>query len=70
MRGDLSNPEFKAREEAGKRHGKVAGCLFDRKLCVIPPTIRRDTAQPDRWFGRPLHEVSFEELPIVEIDDA
>jgi hypothetical protein len=67
VRGDLSNPEFQVRGEAGKRYGKVAECLFTKKLCVIPPTIHPDTGQPYRWFGRPLHEVSFDELPIVEM---
>ena len=54
----------------GKRYGKVAECLFVKKLCVIPPTIHPDTGQAYRWIGRPLHEVDFDELPIVEMDDA
>jgi hypothetical protein len=70
VRGELSNPEFRVRGEAGKRYGKVAECLFVKKLCVIPPTSHPETGQPYCWFGRPLHEVSFAELPIVEMDDA
>jgi hypothetical protein len=70
VRGRLSNPEFKVRSEGGKRYGKVAECLFVRKLCIIPPTIHPETGQPYRWIGRPLHEVEFDELPIVEMDDA
>jgi Bifunctional DNA primase/polymerase, N-terminal len=70
VRGRLANPEFNVRGEAGKRYGKVAECLFTRKLCVIPPTLHPDIGQPYRWFGTPLHEVSFDELPIVEMDDA
>jgi hypothetical protein len=69
VRGDLSNPRFTVRGEAGKRY-RVAECLFTRKLCVIPPTIHPDTGQPYCWFGRPLHEVSFDEVPIVEMSDA
>jgi hypothetical protein len=69
VRGDLSNPRFTVRGEAGKRLGKVAECLFSKKLCVIPPTIHPDTGHSYRWFGRPLHEVSFDELPTVEMDD-
>jgi hypothetical protein len=38
-----------------------------RKLCVIPPTIHPDTRRLYQWIGRPLHEVGFNELPIVEI---
>jgi hypothetical protein len=70
VRGPLSNPEFKVRGEEGTRLGKVAECLFTKRLCVIPPTIHRDTGQPYRWIGRLLHEVEFDELPIVEMDDA
>jgi hypothetical protein len=70
VRGRLSNPGFRVRGEVGKRYGKVAECLFSEKLCVIPPTIHPDIGQPYCWFGRPLHEVDFSELPIVEMDDA
>ena len=69
VRGRLGNPEFTVRGEAGKRYGKVAECLFVKKLCVIPPTIHPDTSQAYRWIGRPLHEVDFNELPIVEMGD-
>jgi Bifunctional DNA primase/polymerase, N-terminal len=69
VRGPLSNPEFKVRGAEGDRYGKVAECLFVRRLCVIPPTIHPDTSQAYRWIGRPLHEVEFNELPIVEMND-
>jgi hypothetical protein len=70
VRGRLSNPEFTVRGEANQSYGKVAECLFTKRLCIIPPTIHPDIRQPYRWFGRPLHELSFDELPIVEMDDA
>jgi Bifunctional DNA primase/polymerase, N-terminal len=70
VRGDLGNPEFKVRGEAGQRYGKVVECLFAKKLCIIPPTIHPDIGHPYRWFGRPLHEFDFNELPIVEMNDA
>jgi Bifunctional DNA primase/polymerase, N-terminal len=70
VRGPLSNPEFKVRGEEGKRYGKVAECLFAKKLCVIPPTIHPDTGQAYRWIGTPLHEIDFNQLPIVEMNDA
>jgi len=66
VRGRLSNPEFRV---AGKGD-KVAECLFTKKLCVIPPTIHPDTERPYQWMGRPLHEIDFRELPIVEMGDA
>ena len=70
VRGPLSNPEFRVRGEEGKRYGKVAECLFAKKLCVIPPTIHPETGRAYRWIGAPLHEIDFSELPIVEMNDA
>jgi hypothetical protein len=68
VRGPLSNPEFRVQGDGAKRYGKVAECLFVKKLCVIPPTIHPETGRPYEWIGRPLHEVDFEELPIVEMN--
>jgi hypothetical protein len=70
VHGHLSNPAFMVRGEGGKRLGKVAECLFAKKICVIPPTIHPDTGEPYRWMERALHEVNFDFLPIVEMDDA
>jgi hypothetical protein len=69
VRGAPRNLEFRVKEDTDRRFGKVAECLFSKKLCVIPPTIHPDTSQAYRWIGRPLHEVDFNELPIVEMDD-
>ena len=45
VRGSLSNSEFRVQGDQAKRYGKVAECLFVKKLCVIPPTIHpRDRA--------------------------
>jgi hypothetical protein len=67
VRGRLSNPEFRVQGDQAKRYGKVAECLFVKKLCVIPPTTHPETGRPYEWIGKPLHEVDFEELPIVEM---
>jgi Bifunctional DNA primase/polymerase, N-terminal len=69
VRGRLSNPEFRVRGNQAKRYGKVAECLFIKKLCVIPPTIHPDTKRPYSWIGQALHEVDFSELPIVEMSN-
>lgn len=69
VRGPLANPEFRVKDDAEKRWGKVAECLFSRKLCVIPPTIHPETGQPYRWIGRSLLDVDFKDLPIVEMND-
>jgi hypothetical protein len=67
VRGHLGNPEFRVAGDHAKALGKVAECLFIRKLCVIPPTIHPETGRPYEWIGKPLHEVDFEEMPIVEM---
>lgn len=67
VKGELSNPEFRVKGDTEKRLGKVAECLFVKKLCVIPPTIHPSTGEPYRWIGRALLETRFEELPIVEM---
>ena len=45
---------------------KTADMLFANACCVIPPTIHKDTGQPYKWIGQPLHEVAFESLPLIE----
>jgi hypothetical protein len=67
--GEARNPEFRVTGDNDKRWGKVAECLFAKKLCVIPPTIHPETGRPYRWIGTPLHEIDFEQLPIVEMTD-
>jgi hypothetical protein len=65
VRGAPRNLEFRVKEDANKRFGKVAECLLTKKLCVIPPTVHPDTGQAYRWLGAPLHEIDFNRLPIV-----
>jgi Bifunctional DNA primase/polymerase, N-terminal len=65
--GRKINAEFRVKGDEHAHLGKVAECLFHRKLCVIPPTIHPDTKCPYRWIGIPLHEVNFRDLPIVEL---
>ena len=67
VRGAPRNLEFRVKGETDKNLGKVAECLFTKKLCVLPPTIHPDTRRPYRWLSTPLHEVEFERLPIVEM---
>jgi hypothetical protein len=69
VRGAPQNLEFRVKGDMNKRLGKVAECLFTKKLCVIPPTIHPDTGQAYRWIGTPLHEVDFNLLPIVEMSN-
>lgn len=63
--GNLGNPEFRVRGPEGEKWGKVAECLFTRKLCVIPPSIHPETGKSYRWIGTPLLEVDLLSLPVV-----
>jgi hypothetical protein len=64
--GQIGNPEFRVKGDENASWGKVAECLFEKKLCVIPPTIHPKTDRPYRWIGTPLHEVDLTTLPLVE----
>lgn len=66
VRGGLENKKFAVKEEGRKEYGQVLECLFKKSICVIPPTIHPKTGVPYRWVGKPLHEVSYDQLPIVE----
>ena len=61
LRGNPKNATLKT---PGGVH--VADLLFSKKLCVIPPTIHPDTKAPYRWIGTPLHEIDFNDLPLIE----
>jgi Bifunctional DNA primase/polymerase, N-terminal len=63
--GNFGNPEFRVGGTLAKEWGKVAECLFRKKLCVIPPTIHPETNSSYRWIGTPLHEVDFACLPLI-----
>lgn len=60
-----SNPKFTVNGEKHAHLGQVAECLFNKALCVIPPTIHPDTNNPYEWLGKPLHETDFNELPLI-----
>jgi len=64
--GNVGNHKFKVKGEYGKEYGQVVECLFERSLCVIPPTLHPSTGAPYRWVGTPLHEIVFSDLPVIE----
>lgn len=57
--------KFSVMGEHNAHLGQVAECLFQKTLCVIPPSIHPDTAQPYQWLGTPLHEIDFNKLPLL-----
>jgi len=63
LRGDGKYRILKVKGEGGDRIGEI---LCDNRFLVLPPTIHPDTEQPYRWVGRPLLEVDYRELPIIE----
>lgn len=67
LRGDIGNVEFRTKSSDVRGGIKHSELLAERKLIVIPPTIHPDTDRPYRWTGPALHEISFNELPIIEV---
>lgn len=63
--GVHGNPEFRIDGEAGKAWGKIAECLFNKKFCIIPPTIHPSTNAPYQWLGKSLLEVDLLTLPLI-----
>lgn len=45
----------------------IGDLLFGGAFCVIPPTVHPETEHPYRWVGKPLLEVPFHDLPLVEV---
>ena len=66
IRGTVPYQQFSPSGQWRKTYGQVAELHTRDRLCVIPPTIHPDTGQRYRWIGKPLHEVEFTELPVVE----
>ena len=62
----LGDGKYRALKVKGKGGAKVGEILCDNRFLVLPPTIHPDTEQPYRWIGRPLLEVDYRELPIIE----
>lgn len=49
-------------------HGElVAEVFLEKAQVVIPPSIHPDTGEPYRWVGKPLHEIDFKQLPLIEV---
>lgn len=63
MRGDEKYRPLKVKGENGVKVGEFLG---DKRFLVLPPTIHPDTKQAYRWVGRPLLQIDYRELPIIE----
>lgn len=57
--------KIKVKGDHNEKYGDVAEFLFEGTLCVIPPSIHPETGEPYRWIGTPLHEVNFNNLPLI-----
>ena len=62
----LNDGKYRALKVKGKGEDKVGEILCDKRFLILPPTIHPDTDQSERWTGRPLLEVDYHELPIIE----
>lgn len=66
LRGDGSYRGFSVKRGDGKQNIKVCDFLCDSRFCVLPPTIYPKTENAYRWVGKPLLEVDYRDLPIIE----
>lgn len=57
--------KYTVKGEQNASFGQVAEFLFQKTLCVIPPSIHPETKQPYSWIGTPLHEMDFNQLPLI-----
>ncbi len=62
---NLKKKKFRVKGEHGENYGQVLELLFEGTLCVIPPSIHPETEAPYRWIGTPLHEINFNDLPLI-----
>jgi hypothetical protein len=49
----------------GRSGEQIAEALISKSLCVIPPTIHKDTGQPYRWLGTSLLDIDLSTLPFI-----
>ena len=63
LQGDGKYRPFKTKGDDGFKVGEF---LADKRLLVLPPTTHPDTKQSYRWVGRPLLDVDYRELPLIE----
>jgi hypothetical protein len=61
----IENHEFWAGGNERETWGKIGEALFDKRLCVIPPTVHMDTGRPYHWIGTPLLDVDLSTLPLI-----
>lgn len=63
--GHPKNSKFRVKGAHAEPYGQVVELLFNKLLCVIPPTIHPNTNEAYKWIGTPLHELDFKNLPII-----
>ena len=67
VRGRLSNPEFSV--GAGKGAARSPSASSPRSSASSRPRSIPIPGGHTSWIGKPLHEIDFRELPIVEMGD-
>lgn len=61
--------KYRALKVKGEDGYKVGEILCDNRFLVLPPTIHPETKQPYQWVGKPLLEVGYLDLPLVEASE-
>lgn len=66
VKGEIGVKKFDVKRDDGTVI-HIGELLCQKRLLVLPPTIHPDTNRPYVWVGKPLLEVDYTDLPIVEV---
>lgn len=66
LKGNGKYRPLKVKGDDGYRVGEI---LCDNRFLVLPPTIHPETKEPYRWVGKPLLEVDYLDLPLLEASE-
>ncbi|TCQ78685.1 bifunctional DNA primase/polymerase-like protein [Ochrobactrum sp. BH3] len=66
LKGNGKYRPLKVRGDDGYKVGEI---LCDNRFLVLPPTIHPETKKSYRWVGKPLLEVGYLDLPLVEASE-
>lgn len=66
LKGDGKYRALKVKGEDGYKVGEI---LCNNRFLVLPPTIHPETKQSYQWVGKPLLEVDYLDLPLVEASE-
>ena len=63
--GLVTSKKMRVKGKDNEELGEVAEFLLKGSLSAIPPSIHPDIGQPYIWIETPLHELNFNDLPLI-----